>query len=82
MEIPKRIFWDGGNKYLTKDCETCEYYRQINGQEICGWARAFKYLKPRHNPRKCEVKDREKNNWHSIIYLDKIIPKIQKNHEI
>ncbi len=59
MEIPKRTCWDGGYKYKTEDCETCEYYRQINEKEICGWGVAFKYLCQRKNPRKCEVKNRQ-----------------------
>ncbi len=82
MEIPKRHWsrWDGGRKNYTKDCDACEFYRKIEGEELCGWGVAFKYLVLPEKMRKCEVKNRDikKDAYgfegtHSVKYLDKII---------
>jgi len=75
MEIPKRKHqrWDGDYKLLTKDCFNCEFYREIDKKELCGWGVAFKYLCKTEKPRKCEVKNRGIGEYviHSVEYLDK-----------
>ena len=72
--IKERDRWDGSVKLLTKDCANCEFYKQIKEKELCGIGKAFKYLAQTSNPRKCEVKDRERmyNQTHnpSINYLN------------
>ena len=76
--IPKRPYqrWDGGLIYRTKDCEGCDFYRNINNQSLCGFGVAFKYLVEREKPKKCEIKNRPiETCWthHSLEYLDNLI---------
>ncbi len=80
MEIPKRRGnkWDGTFKGYTKDCKSCEFYREIENKELCGWGVAFKYLVRPIKLRKCEVKNREfEYYYHSVKYLDEIIGEIK-----
>jgi hypothetical protein len=90
MEIPKRYSrYDRGIKDYTRDCNTCEFYRKIKGEELCGWGVAFKYLIQPKKMKKCEVKNRDMKKdmygfkeTHSVKYLDEIIKKgnlINKN---
>ena len=74
MEIARRGHeWDGSSKYLTKDFEGCEWYREIGGREICGWGVALKYLVEAEKPRRCEVKNRGEGRFPSMDYLDRLI---------
>ncbi len=77
MGIPKRrgSRWDGTFKDYTKDCGSCEFYRIIKNEKLCGWGVAFKYLVKPIKLRKCEVKNREFKDdyWRSIKYLDEIV---------
>ncbi len=75
MDVPKRhwVRYDGFHKSLTQDCDGCEWYRKIVGEELCGWGEAFKYLVKTENPRKCEVKSREQEPNPSVKYIDKIL---------
>lgn len=58
--IPRRTYqrWDGGLIYRTKDCDSCDFYREINNQNLCGWGVAFKYLVEKEKPKKCEIRNR------------------------
>ena len=67
--------WDGSYKLITKDCNNCEFYRNINNKKICGWGVTFKYLVSNKKSKKCEVKNRKQNSKHSIEYLDELIEK-------
>jgi len=76
--IPKRTYqrWDGGIIYFTKDCEGCDFYREINNQSLCGWGIAFKYLVKKEKPKKCAIRNIPiKEPWieRSYKYLDSLI---------
>lgn len=75
MGIPERPLsdWDGGYKYKTKNCEGCEFYREINNKELCGWGVAFKYLDKSKKFRKCGIKNKKPPKNNSIKYLDDVI---------
>jgi hypothetical protein len=75
MNIPKRFYqrWEGETKLRTKDCDGCDFYRKIDGKELCGWGVAFKYLERTGKPRKCEVRNRPARENQSIKYLDEFI---------
>lgn len=67
------MHWDGSYKYYTKNCDRCNFYRKIDDKELYGWGVAFKYLARNNQSRKCEFKDKDINDYHSIKYLDEII---------
>jgi hypothetical protein len=76
--IPKRKNqrWDGRLIYQTKDCDSCNFYRKIKGNELCGWGVAFKYLVQKEKPRKCEIRNRPQEGYythHSLEYLDNLV---------
>jgi len=70
--------WDGQLIYLTKDCKSCDFYRNIFEKDLCGWGVAFKYLVQKEKSRKCEIKNRlNERYWthHSLEYLDSLVRK-------
>ncbi|MFH1503715.1 MAG: hypothetical protein ABIE36_03600 [Candidatus Diapherotrites archaeon] len=76
--IPKRPYqrWDGELIYKTKDCDSCDFYRMIFRNDLCGWGIAFKYLVQKEKPKKCEIRNRPiETCWthHSLEYLDSLI---------
>ncbi len=75
MPIPKRDYqrWDGDEKLKTEDCDYCEYYRNVEQEEVCGWGKAFKILETPSKKRKCEIKNRKIKHEQSIKYIDEII---------
>ncbi len=74
--IPKRSRqrFDGGLNYFTKDCSSCEFYRDFDETKLCGNGLVFKYLVEREKgPKACVVKHNTKDlseNGRSINYLD------------
>ncbi|MAG47873.1 hypothetical protein CL617_04665 [archaeon] len=80
MEIPTRRnqTWDGSSKLYTKNCSGCDFYREINSQDLCGHGVAFKILDKIENPIACAVKDNELELFkkHSVEYLDSLISKL------
>ncbi len=85
MSIPKRNgrTWDGYYNYYTKNCPSCSYMKIIEGQYVCGWGTAFKYLSRQNGVllengelRKCGLlnwKIQPKKDERSVNYLDEII---------
>ncbi len=48
MKIPRRHYvrYDGCCKLITKDCgDKCEWYRLTGDIKICGWGKAFKWVR-------------------------------------
>lgn len=84
--IPKRPYsrWDGGTNYQTKDCESCPFYRKISRDDLCGWGIAFKYLAKTEDPKKCEIRNRNRPapREQSIKYLDELIGKRRKSNAL
>jgi len=62
--------WDGSYKSLKEECPGCNWYKEIKGNKLCGFGRAFKYLSPPVLNRKCEEKQRSVEK-HSLDYLIK-----------
>lgn len=69
---PRGIIGDGYHKILKEDCKTCNYNIEINEEELCGVGKAFKYLSPPMQKRKCVEKDKLIVSERSIEYLIKI----------
>ncbi len=76
--IPKRKYqrWDGELIHLTKDCNTCDFHRNMNNHDLCGWGIAFKYLVKKEKIRRCEIRNRPIETYHthhSLEYLDSLV---------
>jgi hypothetical protein len=74
---PRKDMSDGGLVYRTEDCDVCDFYRTIKGQDLCGVEPSFKYIVEGKELKKCERMNMEiiSNLTRSIEYLDELLPR-------
>jgi hypothetical protein len=77
MDIPRRLWrtkYDGFSKDYTADCSSCPFYRELEGEGLCGIGVAFKYLlRGKNDGRACKAKNttpERGENDRSVHYLD------------
>ncbi|MFQ6010182.1 MAG: hypothetical protein ACE5J7_03635 [Candidatus Aenigmatarchaeota archaeon] len=55
--------WNGTWKQYTKDCEDCDFYKQVDGEDRCYQGKAWKRLSRNVKKlRKCQY-SQPKNSW-------------------
>lgn len=66
------------SKEITKNCESCDYYKEFLGNNLCVWGVTLKILKQGDTPKKCSLIHKELSE-NSIFYNLKEVEKIIKS---